>query len=61
MFKCTRLTRSGKSKKTDTMAERKTYKMINNDLQNTTQKTRNLATRTLKEIESERMCSGRLN
>jgi hypothetical protein len=43
------------------MAERKTYKMINNDPQNTTQKTRNLATRTLKEIESERMCSGRLN
>ena len=35
--------------------------MINNDLQNTTQKTRNLTTRTLKETESERMCSGRVH
>ena len=42
------------------MCERKNDKKTNNDLQNTTQKTKDRATRTLLETEDEPRCSGRV-
>jgi hypothetical protein len=43
------------------MIKRKTDKRTNNDLQNTTQKTKNRATRTPLKTGGELLCSGRVS